>query len=109
MADSPDLFARYTTTSVLASPYPRAEAVAWAKGHFRAHYGKFLPASKDAAILDLGCGYGVNLSCLVDMGYVNCHGIDISAEQIEYARTTMGLSNVEHADARHWLEGKRAM
>jgi 2-polyprenyl-3-methyl-5-hydroxy-6-metoxy-1,4-benzoquinol methylase len=40
------------------------------------------------------------------MGYTDCFGIDISDEQISYAKTKLGLSNIEKADALDWLEGK---
>ena len=39
--------------------------------------------SKDAYILDVGCGYGRTLSELHDLGYTNLHGIDFSEKMIE--------------------------
>lgn len=41
---------------------------------------------KDARILDLGCGAGELLAALIESGYTNCSGIDISAEQVALAK-----------------------
>ena len=46
----------------------------------------WLPADKDAAILDVGCGYGRLLRFFSKRGYTNVTGLDISPEQIEFAR-----------------------
>lgn len=42
-----------------------------------------LPVSKEAAILDIGCGYGQFLNRLKEMGYQNLTGIDISEEALK--------------------------
>jgi cyclopropane fatty-acyl-phospholipid synthase-like methyltransferase len=46
----------------------------------------WLPADKDTPILDIGCGTGGLLYLLNLLGYTNCTGVDISAEQLEFAR-----------------------
>jgi 2-polyprenyl-3-methyl-5-hydroxy-6-metoxy-1,4-benzoquinol methylase len=41
---------------------------------------------KDVRILELGCGRGIFLEFLIDNGYNNVFGIDISKEQIDIAK-----------------------
>jgi 2-polyprenyl-3-methyl-5-hydroxy-6-metoxy-1,4-benzoquinol methylase len=41
-----------------------------------------LPTSKDAKILDIGCGFGQFLGELKSQGYTNLKGIDINDEAI---------------------------
>jgi len=41
---------------------------------------------QSAKVLDLGCGRGILLEFLTNVGYTNALGIDISAEQIEIAK-----------------------
>lgn len=45
------------------------------------------PYSKNAHILELGCGRGIFLDFLRQNGYKNIFGIDISEEQIEIAKS----------------------
>jgi len=79
-----------------------SEAFARDRRVFRQHLGRFLPAHRDAAILDLGCGYGSLLHFLQSMGYGNTAGIDVSEEQVGAART-LGIRNVEVAEAADFL------
>jgi len=46
----------------------------------------WLPENKDAAIIDLGCGYGRLLSFFKQRGYTNIRGVDISPDQVQIAR-----------------------
>jgi 2-polyprenyl-3-methyl-5-hydroxy-6-metoxy-1,4-benzoquinol methylase len=45
----------------------------------------WLPPSKDAAALDIGCGAGQFLYFLRQQGYTNCIGVDADAEQVALA------------------------
>jgi SAM-dependent methyltransferase len=54
--------------------------------YFAAFLGPWLPASKSARILDVGCGMGFALHALRDLGYTNVSGIDMDAGQVEAAR-----------------------
>jgi 2-polyprenyl-3-methyl-5-hydroxy-6-metoxy-1,4-benzoquinol methylase len=56
--------------------------------------GSFLPQSKHARVVDLGCGYGAFMMMLRDAGYSNLRGIDISPEQVNLAHD-LGASMVE--------------
>ncbi|WP_263819266.1 class I SAM-dependent methyltransferase [Salinibacter sp.] len=66
---------------------------------------KFIPKKKGTSIIDLGCGYGIYMKELLDRGYKNVKGVDISEEQVEAARRN-GVENVFHGEAEHFLEGE---
>lgn len=70
---------------------------------YGAYYKRFLPADKNAKILDVGCGYGRFLYFLEQAGYKNVQGIDISKEQLEVARR-LGITNVLHHNASDFLQ-----
>lgn len=58
----------------------------------------------DATLLDIGCGPGYMLGYLEYLGFNNCEGIDLSAEQVQIARR---LGHVAHvADVFDYLKGK---
>jgi len=50
-------------------------------------------SSPDAAIVDLGCGFGRLLLALKRAGYSNIRGVDLSPEQVGIA-ASLGLDNV---------------
>lgn len=61
-----------------------------------------LPLSKDARIVDLGCGHGAILHALCLQGFRNVSGIDGSSEQVEAARR-LGIEGVRQGDLREFL------
>lgn len=67
---------------------------------FEAYYGSWLP-SRQARILDIGCGDGGLLEQLHDRGYTNLKGMDLSPSQVDRARAR-GLT-VELGDAAELL------
>ena len=72
--------------------------------NYQLNVGQFLPADRDARILDFGCGMGQFLLFLQDRGYGNAQGIDVSRSQIEYC-SSIGLQNVSlETDPRTFLE-----
>lgn len=73
--------------------------------NFNKVFGKFLPSTKDAKIIDLGCGYGNMVWWLQNRGFYDAEGIDISAEQIEIGRE-FGIINLAVADIREYLTEK---
>lgn len=97
------LYDRYTTSSALAN-LDAAKTLAWTKAYIRDNLSTFLPHEKSARILEIGCGYGRNLLALQALGYTNTQGIDLSGEQVSYARHTLGLGQVQQADALQWLQ-----
>lgn len=63
----------------------------------------FLPPTKTAKILDIGCGYGNLLLWLKERGYNNVAGVDISPEQVEVAHS-LGLNEVVCGNVFEFLE-----
>lgn len=102
---SEKLYDRYTTTAHLAG-VDEVLLSNLSGVYFRAHYGALLPSNREARILEIGCGCGRHLKEMLEMGYTNVHGIDISEEQIQYAKKKYRLSVIEKADAVNWLADK---
>jgi len=100
--NSNNLYEKYTSTSSLVNDSDYSDSL----NYIKVNYGKLLPANKAATILDVGCGYGKYIKAMVDLGYENCHGIDMSDEQIAYAKNVLNLKNIEKANALNWLENK---
>jgi 2-polyprenyl-3-methyl-5-hydroxy-6-metoxy-1,4-benzoquinol methylase len=101
------LYDHYTTTSQMTEVGDKYFCDL-NSGYFRAHFAALLPSDRAATILEVGCGCGRYLRELLEMGYTDVYGIDISEEQIEYARRELCLSIAEKADAVDWLGGKDA-
>lgn len=70
---------------------------------FRQHFGKFLPADKNAKIADLGCGSGGLVWWLTQTGYKSTKGIDGSPEQVEMAHK-LGVESVVLGDVFDFLD-----
>ncbi|MFH0965719.1 MAG: class I SAM-dependent methyltransferase [Planctomycetota bacterium] len=85
----------------LGPSFDPLRAKRWAKA-YRAYLRGWLPPSRDAAILDAGCGQGWMLAHLADLGYANLYGVDISAEQVALARQV--VPDVHEGDAGAYLE-----
>jgi 2-polyprenyl-3-methyl-5-hydroxy-6-metoxy-1,4-benzoquinol methylase len=66
---------------------------------------RHLPASRDALILDCGCGEGYLVSWLVSRGYRRASGVDASAEEVAVAQS-LGLP-VEHGEMLPALAASR--
>lgn len=101
------LYNRYTTTSALANVDVN-QTLDWTKAYMKDNFSAFLPRDKSARILEIGCGYGRNLLALQALGYTNTQGIDLSGEQVSYAQHTLGLGQVQQADALQWLQEAEA-
>lgn len=67
----------------------------------------FLPSDKNAAILDMGCGFGSLIYTLKQNGYKNLKGIDLSAGQVKVAHE-IGLNEIELQDLLPYLKSHPA-
>jgi 2-polyprenyl-3-methyl-5-hydroxy-6-metoxy-1,4-benzoquinol methylase len=99
------VYERYFSTSYSAVNRPTDRDFDAAATTLRQVLGRHLPATRDAAIVDVACGIGYAVHMLRGDGYARAYGIDVSAEQVEVARSR-GLP-VEHADAFEHLRDRR--
>jgi 2-polyprenyl-3-methyl-5-hydroxy-6-metoxy-1,4-benzoquinol methylase len=68
-----------------------------------AHYFRgWLPARKDAAVVDLACGGGRLLHFFKERGYTRVAGVDISPDQVALARQV--VSDVREENVLEFLE-----
>ncbi len=58
---------------------------------------RYLPANRDASVLDLGCGYGVFVHIAHECGYHKTWGVDRSAQQVA-AAARLGIAGVREGD-----------
>lgn len=78
----------------------------WFNAYFYTNILEHLPKNRDAKILDLGCGYGKSLIALRERGYTNYFGVDISEQQISWAKGLFKIENCDQIDAARFLEDK---
>lgn len=91
------LYDRYFSTLYGRSNPPDAEAYRTAGRALAGVLGRWLPARRDAEILDVACGIGYAVDMLRSAGYTRARGVDLSAEQVEVAKRR-GLP-IEQGDA----------
>jgi len=75
------------------------------RGIFQANIGPHLPAHKDLAWLDVGCGRGYALEWLRSLGYSNLTGVDADSEQVAFA-VARGLSVTYVEDTVEFLQSR---
>lgn len=51
--------------------------------YFKIILENLMPLNKDAVILDVGCGTGLAMLAIKELGYANIKGIDIDSGQVE--------------------------
>lgn len=72
--------------------------------YYRRVWSRLLPGSKDARILDVGCGAGLLMEWLVrGAGYAHVFGIDIDPGQVAFAQG-LGLNSELVDDAGSWID-----
>lgn len=104
-----EFYERYRTTHVSKE---KRKAGGTAQAHARRFpkwdrlIGPYLPASKDAVIVDCGCGEGYLVSWLRARGYHRAAGIDASPEEVAVAQG-LGLP-VECTEIAPYLERSAA-
>ncbi len=98
------VYQRYTSTSVLADKAQLSNVLRENALRFKSWYGDYLPKSKSASILDVGCGFGKNIFALLESQYTQVTGIDISSEQVEVANSELNLGmRIKCGDALDFL------
>lgn len=98
-----EVYKNYTSTSVLTG-VDVDKFTTWSRAYFKSFILPYLPTNKKSKILEIGCGYGRYTQYITKtLGYENTIGMDISEEQIEFAKTKYNLTNVFRADAVDYL------
>ena len=75
-----------------------------ASAYYRAELASILPASRDARIAEVGCGFGHLLRFLADAGYRHLAACDLDPRlAAATARRLLGRATVTHREARAYL------
>ncbi|HUS18681.1 MAG TPA: class I SAM-dependent methyltransferase [Terriglobales bacterium] len=91
------LYERYVTLQLQMDLGGLQRSIGAAQPALERTVRKFFPENKAAAILDMGCGYGLLLHVLQRMGYRNLTGIETSPEQVKAAHA-LGVDCVTQGD-----------
>lgn len=67
-----------------------------------AEIAPLISAGKEAVICDLGCGTGSLVKVLLNKGYTQSMGVDVSEEMVQVAHT-LGVPQVQQADVNTFL------
>lgn len=81
------------------------DAAYYSEYHIPRYLLPYLP-SKDARVLDIGCGFGQFLGAMKSEGYSNLFGIDISDEALEVCRRK-GLDTQKIDDIRNFRPDRK--
>lgn len=88
-----------------ASQHSGTGPVEAAKVIYRRDIRPLLPPPSTGPVVDIGCGSGQLVRCLLDDGY-DAAGIDVSPEQVALARQA-GVGPVRHGDYRELLRDRQ--
>ena len=102
-----DLYEGYAAATAL-SDTEITKMLAWGGQYFehliRPHFGS---ESKDLRILEIGCGNGRFVKYLEEQGFEAVEGIDISQDQIDFAKKKFKLTSVSVQDTLPYLRKKK--
>src|SRR5215212_2395786 len=76
----------------------------WLYRLFRQYYVPFLPATRDAPILDFGCGFGPFFGFVSRLGYRDVLGVDVDLPSVEFCRAHVTESVQHVTDSCLWLQ-----
>ena len=96
------IYQNYGTDFQNAQDMLNSEKVERWKKSYRYYFRDWFLTDKNAAVLELACGNGRMLGLLKNLGYSNITGVDISPEQVSFARQFH--ENVVQSDVLKWLE-----
>jgi 2-polyprenyl-3-methyl-5-hydroxy-6-metoxy-1,4-benzoquinol methylase len=67
--------------------------------YYKKYYKRYFPTNKNSKILEIGCNKGYLLNVLESEGYTNIHGLDLSHEDLEFAKLNTSTSTLNNIDA----------
>lgn len=88
------LFENYITTHFENNAELSPERIQLENNIFERNFKSLLPSNKEVKILEIGFGTGFFLKFLLDNGYKNIYGIDLSSEVTEFVKKNV-YPNVE--------------
>lgn len=92
------IYDTYLTNTYDQNKNLSAKVMKYKASQYAIHFGEYLPANKDANILEIACGQGGFLLCCQQLGYQNFIGIDLSPELVDFFRN-YGFTQVFRMDA----------
>ena len=99
------LFADYRATHAVYADGADELRTEWFRDHVARNYRRLLPlANERPRLLEVGAGRGFLLAALREAGYGDLTGVDLSLEDVAYARDRLQLE-VVLSDAREYLRG----
>lgn len=102
-----EIYSGYTKSSFFQDGYDIEKLKSlrkFAKSYFDNNFLQYMPKDKTVKILEVGCGNGRYIERMRLLGYSNITGIDISEDQINFAKNQLKLDCVFQSDAISWLE-----
>ena len=102
------LFSEYYESSYKHGNILTPEQFELSAQYYERDYQGLMPAHKDAAMLDFGCGVGDFLFYAKKKGYTNYYGIDISKQQVDYCKTHIS-DRTEFIDGKSFLKDKETV
>ncbi|RXJ78008.1 hypothetical protein CRV03_03285 [Arcobacter sp. F155] len=100
MSYKKDLFEKYHSIHGANIDSSIEAKVNYYEKYFRSFYEKYFPKDKQINILEIGCNKGFLLNVLEKRNYKNLFGIDLSHEDLEYAKKINSSSTfLENIDA----------
>ena len=71
--------------------------------YFKGYFEKFLPEDKSIRIVDLGCGMGILVLWLKNLGYQNVLGVDFDKEKIKKGKE-FGVNDIFQKEIKEFLK-----
>ena len=95
-----NIYEEYTTFTERKTTFTSSEAVHDGRAAWR-YLKDWIPENKNIRILEVGCGNGHLLYFLKEQGYQSLHGVDISSQQVEIAKSL--VNEVIQDDAINYM------
>lgn len=80
------------------------EKINFFEKYFEKYYKKYIPENDSVKILEIGCNKGYLLKILEDNGYKNLVGIDLSPEDLQFAKQNTSHAILYNIDAFEYCE-----
>ena len=99
MSYKKELFDKYHSVHGKTIDSNTEAKISFFKKYYKKYYKKYFPLDKNSKILEIGCNKGYLLNVLESDGYIDLHGIDLSHEDLEFAKVNTNRSSLSCEDA----------